>query len=72
MEYSIVKGIRIKSLIYLSDWYRYTKLNNNIYLQCTLAKQCNCLGLAKITTQKSLLEITKAHTVNWGDFGPKR
>ena len=56
---------------YLSDGYRYTKnceSNGNIYLRCTLAKRCNCPGLAKITAISSLLEVTNVHNLSRSEY----
>ena len=62
MEFSIVEGKRLNSSIYLSDGYRFIKnreSNDSIYLRCIL--ESNVIGLAKITSNKSVLEITKTH-----------
>ena len=71
MEYSIVEGKRLNSLNYLSNGYRYSKnreSNSNIYLRCTLAKLCNCPGLANITATRSLLEVTNMHNHSRSEY----
>ena len=73
MEFSIIEGKLFNSLNYLSDGYRYTKnreSNGNIYLRCTLAKQCNYLGFAKITAKRYLLDVTKAHNHSRSEYMP--
>ena len=49
---------------YTSYGYRYTKYcksNGTIYLRYTLSKKCGCHGLAKISGEINLLEVTNSH-----------
>ena len=49
------------SEVQISEGLLYHENNGTIYLRCTLAKQKGCIGLAKIDTADSLLEMTKTH-----------
>ena len=63
MEFSIVEGKILHSFNFTSERYRYTKYresNGIVYLRCTLAKQCTCGGLAKVSLV-NLLGITREH-----------